>query len=45
MPVAGRRDVVTVRKEDAWSDLEQAKMWVAELAGAAKVTDPGVDWA
>lgn len=42
MPV---RDVVTVRKEDAWSDLEQAKMWVAELAGAAKVTDPGLDWA
>lgn len=43
--MSGRRDVVTVRKEDAWSDLEQAKMWVAELAGAAKVTDPGVDWA
>ncbi len=45
MPVAGRRDVVTVRKDDAWSDLEQAKMWVAELAGAAAKTDPGVDWA
>ncbi|WP_232538319.1 hypothetical protein [Mycobacterium intracellulare] len=45
MPVGGRRDVVTVRKEDVWSDLEQAKRLVAELAGAAKVTDPGVDWA
>lgn len=45
MPVAGRRDVVTVRKDDAYSDLETAKGLVAELAGAAKVTDPGLDWA
>lgn len=44
MPVAGRRDVV-VRKNDAYSDLETAKGLVAELAGAAKVTDPGLDWA
>lgn len=44
MPVAGRRDVV-VRKDDAYSDLETAKGLVAELAGAAKVTDPGLDWA
>ncbi|GAB4999394.1 hypothetical protein [Mycobacterium avium] len=44
MPVAGRRDVV-VRKNDAYSDLETAKDLVAELAGAAKVTDPGLDWA
>lgn len=45
MPVAGRRDGVVVSKNDAWSDLEQAKTLVAELAGAAKVTDPGLDWA
>lgn len=44
MPVAARREA-TVRRGEAESDLEQAKTLVAELAGAAKVTDPGVDWA
>lgn len=45
MPVAGRRETAVVRRGEAESDLEQAKALVAELAGAAKVTDPGVDWA
>lgn len=46
MPVAGRRDAAgAVRRDLAESDLELAKMAVAELAGAASVTDPGLDWA
>lgn len=45
MPVAARRETAAVRRGEAESDLEQAKTLVAELAGAAKVTDPGVDWA
>lgn len=46
MPVAGRRDASgAVRRDLAESDLELAKMAVAELAGAASVTDPGLDWA
>ena len=45
MPVAGRREGASVRRELAWSDLESAKMAVAELAEAASVTDPGLDWA
>jgi hypothetical protein len=45
MPVAGRRETVAVRRDLAESDLELAKMAVAELAGAASVTDPGLDWA
>jgi len=45
MPVAGRRETVAVRRDLAESDLELAKMAVAELAGSARVTDPGLDWA
>ncbi|OBB65158.1 hypothetical protein A5758_18615 [Mycobacterium sp. 852014-50255_SCH5639931] len=44
--MAGRRDAAgAVRRDLAESDLELAKMAVAELAGAASVTDPGLDWA
>jgi len=45
MPVAGRRETTVVRRDLAASDLELATMAVAELAGAASVTDPGLDWA
>ncbi len=45
MPVAARREGTAVRRDVADSDLEQAKRLVAELAGAASVTDPGLDWA
>ena len=45
LPVAGRRDGGPVHRGVAESDLELAKMAVAELAGAASVTDPGLDWA
>ena len=45
MPVAGRREAAAVRRDLAESDLELARMAVAELAGAAGVTDPGLDWA
>ena len=45
MPVAGRRDGAPVRHDLAESDVELARMAVAELAGAATVTDPGLDWA
>jgi hypothetical protein len=45
MPVAGRRDGSPVRRDLAESDLELARIAVAELAGAATVTDPGLDWA
>ncbi|SOJ57056.1 hypothetical protein MSIMFB_04534 [Mycobacterium simulans] len=45
MPVAGRRGTTPARRGEAESDLEQAKTLVAEFAGAARVTDPGVDWA
>lgn len=45
MPVAGRRESAAMRRDVAGSDLEQAKRLVAELAGAASVTDPGLDWA
>ena len=45
MPVAGRREAAAVRLDLAESDLELARMAVAELAGAAGVTDPGLDWA
>lgn len=45
MPVAGRRESAAVRRDMAESDLDQAKALVAELAGAASVTDPGLDWA
>lgn len=45
MPVAGRRDGAPVRRDLAESDLELARLAVAELAGAACVVDPGLDWA
>ena len=45
LQVAGRRDEGRVSRDVAESDLELAKMAVAELAGAASVTDPGLDWA
>ena len=45
MPVAGRRDGAPVRRDLAASDVELARIAVAELAGAASVTDPGLDWA
>ena len=45
MPVAGRRDGAPVRRDLAESDVELARIAVAELAGAASVTDPGLDWA
>ncbi|WP_204815297.1 hypothetical protein [Mycobacterium riyadhense] len=45
MPVAGRREATAVQRNVAESDLDQAKILVAELAGAASVTDPGLDWA
>lgn len=43
--VAGRRDGAEVRRDLAESDLELARMAVAELAGAACVVDAGLDWA
>lgn len=45
MAVPGRRETMAVRRDMAENDLERAKALVAELAGAAKVTDPGLDWA
>ncbi|WP_343709329.1 hypothetical protein [Mycobacterium sp.] len=45
LSVSGRRDSERVPRGVAESDLELAKMAVAELAGAASVTDPGLDWA
>lgn len=45
MPVAGRRDGSPVRRDLAESDLELARMVVAELAGASSVVDAGLDWA
>lgn len=45
MPVAGRRDGAPVRRDLAVQDVELARIAVAELAGAATVTDPGLDWA
>jgi hypothetical protein len=45
MPVAGRRDGAVVRRDLAESDLELARLAVADLAGVAKVVDAGLDWA
>ena len=45
MPVAGRRDGAPVRRDLAESDVERGRIAVAELAGAASMTDPGLDWA
>jgi hypothetical protein len=45
LPVAGRRDGAPVRRDLAESDLQLARLAVAELAGAASVVDAGLDWA
>jgi hypothetical protein len=45
LPVAGRRDGAPVRRDLAESDLDLARLAVAELAGAASVVDAGLDWA
>ena len=45
LPVAGRRDGAAVRRDLAESDLQLARLAVAELAGAASVVDAGLDWA
>ena len=45
LPVAGRRDGAPVRRDLAESDLELARLAVAELAGAGSVVDAGLDWA
>jgi len=44
MPVS-RRSVAQVSRDSAETDLALARMAVADLAGAACVTDPGLDWA
>ena len=41
LPVAGRRDGAPVRRDLAESDLELARLAVAELAGAGSVVDAG----
>lgn len=45
MPVGGRRGVAAVNRDSAETDLGLARIAVADLAGAACVTDPGLDWA
>ena len=46
MPVGGRRRHVSqVVRDSAETDLGRARLAVADLAGAASVTDPGLDWA
>jgi hypothetical protein len=45
MPVGGRRGAAAVHRDSAETDLELARIAVADLAGAACVTDPGLDWA
>jgi hypothetical protein len=45
MPVGGRRRVSQVVRDSAETDLARARMAVADLAGAASVIDPGLDWA
>jgi hypothetical protein len=45
LPIAGRRDGAAVRRDLAESDLELARLAVAELAGAGSVVDAGLDWA
>lgn len=45
MPVGGRRRVSQVVRDSAETDLGRARLAVADLAGAASVTDPGLDWA
>jgi len=41
----GGRPAIAVSRDDAASDVELAKLAVAELAGAACVVDAGLDWA
>lgn len=43
--VAGGRDAAAVSRDDSASDIELAKLAVAELAGASCVIDAGLDWA
>lgn len=45
LPIAGRRDGAAVRRDLAESDLQLARLAVAELAGAGSVVDAGLDWA
>ena len=45
MPVGGRRRVSQVVRDSAETDLGRARLAVADLAGAASVIDPGLDWA
>lgn len=45
VPAVSGRAVSGVSREDAASDVEVAKMAVAELAGASCVVDAGLDWA
>ncbi|OBJ84735.1 hypothetical protein A5640_14980 [Mycobacterium asiaticum] len=45
LPVGGRRSAAAVNRDCSETDLELARMAVADLAGAACVTDPGLDWA
>lgn len=45
VPAVGGRAVAGVSRDDAASDVELAKMAVAELAGASCVVDAGLDWA
>lgn len=44
VPVS-RRSVAQVSRDSAETDLSLARLAVADLAGAACVTDPGLDWA
>lgn len=45
VPAMGGRAAAAVSRDDAASDVELAKMAVAELAGASCVVDAGLDWA
>jgi hypothetical protein len=45
LPIVGRRDGAAVRRDLAESDLQLARLAVAELAGAGSVVDAGLDWA
>lgn len=45
VPAVSGRAVAGVSRDDAASDVEVAKMAVAELAGASCLVDAGLDWA
>lgn len=45
VPAMGGRAAAAVSRDDSASDVELAKMAVAELAGASCVVDAGLDWA